>query len=47
MYRVHHARQSKVLLFDLESPHVDTYGNQEKSAYNAHYRTVGFYSLLT
>lgn len=44
--RVHHARQSKTLIFDLDSTHADTYGNQENSSYNAHYRTMGFHPLV-
>lgn len=44
--KVHHARQSKTLLFDLDSTHSDTYGKQEQSAYNAHYGTVGFHPLV-
>jgi hypothetical protein len=44
--RVHHTRQSKALIFDLDSTHADTYGNQEKSSYNAHYRTMGFHPLV-
>lgn len=44
--KVHHARQSKTLLFDLDSTHSDTYGKQDQSAYNAHYGTVGFHPLV-
>jgi hypothetical protein len=44
--RVHHIRQAKALIFDLDSTHADTYGNQEQNAYNAHYRTVGFHPLV-
>ena len=44
--KVHHARQSKTLLFDLDSTHSDTYGKQEQSAYNAHYGAVGFHPLV-
>ena len=44
--RVHHVRQSETLIFDLDSTHADTYGNQEKSSYNAHYRTLGFHPLV-
>jgi Transposase DDE domain group 1 len=44
--RVHHARQSEALIFDLDSTHADTYGNQENSSYNAHYRTMGFHPLV-
>lgn len=44
--KVHHARQSKILLIDLDSTHSDTYGKQAKSAYNAHYGMVGFHPLV-
>lgn len=44
--RIHHARQSKTLIFDLDSTHADTYGHQENSSYNAHYRTLGFHPLV-
>lgn len=44
--KVHHARQSKTLLVDLDSTQSDTYGKQEQSAYNAHYGTVGFHPLV-
>lgn len=44
--RVHHVRQSETLIFDLDSTHADTYGNQEKYSYNAHYRTLGFHPLV-
>lgn len=44
--KVHHTRQSKVLLFDLDSTHSDTFGKQDQSAYNAHYGTVGFHPLV-
>ncbi|AZV43790.1 IS1380 family transposase [Peribacillus asahii] len=44
--RVHHARQSKTLIFDLDSTHADTYGNQENSSYNTHYRTMSFHPLV-
>lgn len=43
---VHRARQSKALIFDLDSTHSDTYGDQEQSSYNAHYRTTGFHPLV-
>jgi len=39
--RVHHARQSKALLFDLDSTYI-----RKSSSINAHYRTVGFHPLL-
>ncbi len=44
--KVHHARQFQTLLFDLDSTHSDTYGQQVQSAYNAHYGTVGFHPLV-
>lgn len=44
--RMHHFRDSKAVIFDLDSTHSDTYGNQESAAYNAHYGTVGFHPLV-
>lgn len=44
--KVHQFRESKALIFDLDSTHSITYGNQESAAYNAHYGTVGFHPLV-
>ncbi|ESU33443.1 hypothetical protein G3A_06345, partial [Bacillus sp. 17376] len=44
--KVHQFRDSKAVIFDLDSTHSDTYGNQESAAYNAHYGTVGFHPLV-
>src|SRR5699024_3625369 len=46
--KVHQHRESDVLVFDLDSTHADTYGEQESAAFNTHYGTVGFthWSLL-
>jgi len=44
--KVHQFRESKALIFDLDSTHSDTYGNQESAAYNSHYGTVGFHPLV-
>lgn len=44
--KVHTFRESKALIFDLDSTHSDTFGNQESSAFNAHYGTVGFHPLV-
>lgn len=44
--KVHRHRKSKAIIFDLDSTHADTYGNQESTAYNAHYGTVGFHPLV-
>ncbi len=44
--KVHQFRGSKALIFDLDSTHSDTYGEQESAAYNSHYGTVGFHPLV-
>jgi hypothetical protein len=44
--KVHKFRDSKALIFDLDSTHLDTYGHQESVAYNAHYDTIGFHPLV-
>lgn len=44
--KVHSFRESKTIIFDLDSTHSDTYGNQELTAYNTHYGTVGFHPLV-
>jgi hypothetical protein len=44
--KVHRFRDSKALIFDLDSTHSDTYGCQESAAYNAHYGTIGFHPLV-
>ncbi len=44
--KIHRFRESKSLLIDLDSTHSDTYGNQESSAYNGHYGTIGFHPLV-
>ena len=46
MDKVHHYRDSKSIIFDLDSTHADTYGEQESSNFNAHYGTVGFHPLV-
>ena len=44
--KVHQFRESKALIFDLDSTHSDTYGDQEAAAFNTHYGTVGFHPLV-
>ncbi|WP_373893951.1 IS1380 family transposase [Virgibacillus sp. CBA3643] len=44
--KVHQFRESKALIFDLDSTHADTYGEQESTAFNTHYGTVGFHPLV-
>jgi hypothetical protein len=44
--KVHQIRDSKALIFDLDSTHSDTYGDQELNAFNAHYGAVGFHPLV-
>ncbi len=44
--KVHQLRESTVLIFDLDSTHADTFGEQEETAFNTHYGTVGFHPLV-
>ncbi|ANU10880.1 IS1380 family transposase [Planococcus antarcticus DSM 14505] len=44
--KVHRHRKAEAIIFDLDSTHADTYGNQCDAAYNAHYGTVGFHPLV-
>jgi len=44
--KVHDFRESEALIFDLDSTHSDTYGDQEAAAFNTHYGTVGFHPLV-
>src|SRR5699024_2306145 len=44
--KMHAYRENETLILDLDSTHADTYGNQEKTAFNAHYGTVGFHPLV-
>lgn len=44
--KVHTFRGSKAIIFDLDSTHADTYGEQESASYNTHYGTVGFHPLV-
>ena len=44
--KVHSFRNSKALIFDLDSTHLDAYGHQGSISYNAYYRTVGFHPLV-
>lgn len=44
--KVHCSRESKALIFDLDSTHSDTHGEQESAAYNTHYGTVSFHPLV-
>ncbi|AXI00766.1 hypothetical protein DV702_14270 [Sporosarcina sp. PTS2304] len=34
------------MIVDLGSSHADTYGQQEMTAYNVHYQTIGFHPLV-
>ena len=34
------------MVIDLDSTHSDTFGNQEKTEYNAHYGTQGYHPLV-
>ncbi|MFT8323335.1 MAG: IS1380 family transposase [Bacillus sp. (in: firmicutes)] len=44
--KVHRYRKNPALILDLDSTHVDAYGKQESSDYNAHYGTIGFHPLV-
>jgi hypothetical protein len=44
--KVHTFRESKALIFDLDSTHADTYGEQESATFNTHYGTVGYHPLV-
>ena len=39
-------RNDTNLIIDLDSTHSDTFGNQEQTAYNAHYGTNGYHPLV-
>ena len=45
--KVRLARNTTEMIFDLDSTHSDTYGNQEKTDYNAHYQTNGYHPSVT
>lgn len=38
-------RESKALIFDLDSTSADAFGKQESIAFNTHYGTIGFHAL--
>lgn len=44
--KVRSARNTTEMIFDLDSTHSDTFGNQENSNYNAHYQTNGYHPLV-
>src|SRR5699024_10618248 len=44
--KVHAHRGAESLILDLDSTHADTYGDQEETAFNAHYETVDFHPLV-
>ncbi len=46
MDKAHTARNTTEMIFDLDSTHSDTFGNQETSGYNAHYQTNGYHPLV-
>src|SRR5690625_1495304 len=39
-------RESKIIIYDLDSTHAIAYGDQESIAYNHHYGEVGFHPLV-
>ena len=44
--RIYNYEKPEQMVLDIDSTHFDTYGNQEKSDYNAHYQTTGFHPLV-
>ncbi|WP_019412790.1 IS1380 family transposase [Paenisporosarcina sp. TG20] len=44
--RVQLVKPSDGYIFDIDSANFETTGNQENTAYNAHYRTMGFHPLF-
>src|SRR5699024_2220845 len=44
--KVHAYRNVESLILDLDSTHADTYGDQEETAFNVHYGTVGFHPIV-
>ena len=44
--KVRLARNTTEMIFDLDSTYSDTYGNQEKTYYNAHYQTNDYHPLV-
>src|SRR5699024_9323768 len=44
--KVHAHRGAESLILDLDSTHADTYGDEEETAFNAHYGTVGFHPIV-
>lgn len=44
--KVHQYRESKALIFDLDSTSSDAFGEQESTAFNTHYGTVGYHPMV-
>lgn len=44
--RLHALRPSAQMVLDVDSSNFETFGNQEGSAYNAHYQDMGFHPLF-
>jgi hypothetical protein len=43
---VHQRMNQKQITIDVDSTYFKTYGNQENSAFNSHYKTTGFHPLM-
>lgn len=46
LYKVRIQRNATEMVLDLDSTYCDTYGNQEKTAFNTHYQTTGYHPLV-
>src|SRR5690625_1303902 len=44
--KIHQYRNAESIILDLDSTHADTYGDQEDTAFNAYYGTIGFHPLV-
>lgn len=44
--KVHQYKESKTLIFDLDSTSSDAFGEQEATAFNTHYGTVGYHPMV-
>lgn len=44
--KIYQYKMPKHVILDIDSTHIDTYGNQEKNAYNYHYNSKGYHPLM-
>jgi hypothetical protein len=44
--KIYQREMPKYAILDIDSTHIDTYGNQEENAYNHHYNAKGYHPLM-